>query len=1072
MKRMNNYSSSFPGLRILRQVLMMSVFLFFGMVLRAQNFTVTGTVLDPDGQAVIGAAVVEAGTDNGAVTDLDGKFQINVSGPDAELSVTCLGMVDASIRLEGKSSIEVRMQFDDLTLENSVVTALGIKRDARALGYAVSSVNGDALTAAREQNAVLALSGKVAGVDISGTAGGPTGSTSVIIRGNSQISGTNRPLYVIDGIPVDNTQFDALSGTGQYTEGYDYGDILSSIDPNDIENISVLKGASAAALYGSQASNGVILITTKSKGRKGWSVELDSNVSLVTVGTDYDNYQREYGSGVNGKPLFDPLEAQTRTTSAWGGKLDASLEVPIFNGTYKPYSNVDNNILSFYRTGATYTNSVAITNTTDQSSVRFSVSDVRSSDIVPNAGMSRTNFGLKASTKIGKRFSIDARATYSSEKVDNRPALANSSNNIAKALVGLAPNIDQSWLAEGYKTADGQYVEWTNNKARWNPYWSMNETSNHTTKNRLIANVNAEFMIIDGLKLIGKAGTDYYHFNINEYISKYTPNKESGNMSYQTNRVYKNVYELMLKYDKTFKDFNLSAFVGANLEQSFHERIINDNSAQVVPGWEDITNYSTLSIKHAKIRKEVRSLFGMVNLGYRDYAYLEATIRNDVSSALAENYRSYWYPSVSGSILFNNIFDMDNNKVSLLKLRGSWAEVGGDTSPYQLDLVYGLNSFPVDGVIMGEVDSKTVPYVGLKPTRTYSWEIGADLRFFDSRLNLDFTYYSTRTNDQILTLPISESTGYTSAIVNAGEITNKGVEIQFTGVPVRTENFLYQTTVSFAHNKNKVNRLHPDVTNYELARAMLSETYIVAMEGEAYGAIVGKKFARTEDGQIIVNEAGLPTYDTELSVLGNGNYDFTLGWGHQFQWKSLSASALFDMKFGAEVYCQSDVLACYHGTSKRTLEGREEWYASEEARISQNISSVDWKPTGGYLVEGVIQDGIDAQGNPIYRPNDIYVDPEAYWQNVYSNTPEPFIYDASYIKLRELSISYTFGKKWFKKAPIESISLSAFGRNLWLIWCEIPNVDPESSYNSNKLGLEYSSLPARRNFGFGINIKF
>ncbi len=1072
MEKMNAYSNSCPGLRLVRSVLAASVLLLWSIATSAQPHTVKGKVIDPDSQAVIGAAVMEVGTNNGTVTDMDGTFSIAVSSPDAVLSVTCLGMTGTEVNVAGRGVVEIRMSFDDLTLENSVVTALGIKRDARALGYAVSSVDSDELTAAREQNAILALSGKVAGVDISGTAGGPTGSTNVTIRGNSQLSGTNRPLYVVDGIPVDNTQFDALSGTGQYTEGYDYGDVLSSIDPNDIENISVLKGASAGALYGSQASNGVILITTKSGGRKGWSVELDSNVSIVTVGTDYDNYQRIYGAGTEGEPLFDPIEAQTRTTSAWGGKLDASLEVPIFNGTWHPYSNVDNNILSFYRTGATYSNSIAVNNTTDQSSVRFSVSDVRSSDIVPNAGMSRTNFALKASTKIGKRFSIDARATYSSEKVNNRPALANASNNIAKSLVGLAPNIDQSWLSEGFKTAEGQYVEWTNNKSRWNPYWSMNETSNYTTKNRLIANMNAEFMIIDGLKLIGKAGTDYYHFNIEEFISQYTPNNESGNMSYQTNRVYKNTFELMLKYDRTFRDFNLSAFVGGNLEQSFHERILNENSVQVVPGWQDITNYSTLSISHAKIRKEVRSFFGMASLGYKDYAYLEATIRNDVSSALAPDYRSYWYPSVSGSVLFNNIFDMDNSKISLLKLRGSWAEVGGDTTPYQLDLVYGLHSFPVNGVTMGEVDTDTVPYIGLKPTRTYSWEVGADLRFFDSRLNLDFTYYNTRTKDQILTLPISESTGYTSAMVNAGEISNKGVEIQFTGVPVRNKDFLYQTTVSFAHNRNMVEKLHPDVTNYELARATLSETYIVAMEGEAYGAIVGKKFARTPEGQIIVNDAGLPTYDTELSVLGNGNYDFTLGWGHQFQWKSLSVSALFDMKFGAEVYCQSDVLACYHGTSERTLEGREAWYASEEARKSRNISSSDWKPTGGYLVEGVIQDGIDSEGNPVYRPNDVYVDPEVYWQSVYSNTPEPFIYDASYIKFRELSLSYTFGKKWFKNAPLESITVSAFGRNLWLIWCNLPNVDPESSYNSNKLGLEYSSLPARRNFGFGINIKF
>lgn len=1056
-----------------KPIMIMIMFLFGALSLLAQTHKVRGRVTDPDGQAVIGAAVIEQGTANGTVTDADGIFGMTLQSPDAVLKVSCLGMTDVDCKVNGQTQLEIKMGFDELLIENSVVTALGIKRDARALGYAVSSVNSEKLTAGREGNAVLALSGKIAGVDISSTAGGPAGSTNVTIRGNSQLSGTNRPLYVIDGIPVDNTQFDALSGTNQYVEGYDYGDVLSSIDSNDIESISVLKGASAAALYGSQASNGVILITTKSKGsRKGWSVELDSNVALVTVAGKYDDYQRVYGTGTSGRPLFDPASMQTRMTSAWGGKLDASLEVPIFNGTLKPYSNVPDNIRSFFRTGTTWTNSVSVSNTADKSSVRFSVSDVRSGDIIPNADMNRTSMALKASTDIGKRLTVDARATYSVEKVNNRPALANSTNNIAKSLLGLAPNIDQAWLADGYKTDDGQYVPWTNNQARLNPYWSMNETSNVSEKNRLIANVNASFRIVDGLQLTGKAGTDYYDFNIKEFVAMHTPNKESGTMMMQTNRVFRNTFEAMLKYDKKIRSFDISAFAGGSIDYSFREKVENSNAGQVIPGWQDITNYSTCTIGHSLTRKEVRSLFGLVSLGYKDYAYLEATIRNDVSSALAKNYRSYWYPSVSGSVLFSNIFHLDNKKVSLLKLRASWAEVGGDTTPYMLDLSYGLNDFTLGGVSMGKVTSTRVPYAGLKPTRTYSWEIGTDMRFFDSRLNLDFTYYNTVTRDQILSLPISESTGYAMAMVNAGEIANRGFEVQLTGVPVRTSDLMYETTVSFARNKNRVNKLHDDVTNYELARAALSETYIVAMEGEAYGAIIGKKFSRTQDGRIIVNQAGLPTYDTELSVLGNGNYDFTLGWGHTFQWKSLSASILFDMKFGAEIYCQSDVLATYHGNSVKTLEGREEWYASEELRIAANETSLTWKPTGGYLVDGVIQDGIDAEGNPIYRENDIFIDPETYWQNVYSNTPEPYIYDASYIKLREISLSYTFGRKYFRNFPIDSISVSAFGRNLWLMWCSLPNVDPESSYNSNKLGIEYSSLPARRNLGIGLKIKF
>ena len=1058
----------------MKKPLMITILLFAGVFsVLAQPFEVKGVVLDSNGQTVISAAVIEEGTSNGTVTDLDGTFQLKVKSPESLLKVSCLGMNDVIVSINGRTDIEIQMEFDHLVIENSVVTALGIKRNARALGYAVASLDADAITAGREANAVLALSGKIAGVDISSTAGGPTGSTNVTIRGNSQLSGTNRPLYVIDGIPVDNTQFDALSGTSQYVEGYDYGDVLSSIDPNDIENISVLKGASAAALYGSQASNGVIIITTKSKGnKKGWSVELDSSISVVTLSRQYDDYQRVYGTGTEGRPLSDPVQAQNRMTSAWGGKLDASFDAPIFNGKYKPYSNVADNINSFYRTGTTFNNTIAIANTQDKTSFRFSVSDVRSRDIIPNANMSRTNMSLKATTMLGKRFSMDARATYIVETVNNRPALANSTNNVAKSLIGLAPNIDQEWLSDGYKSPEGYYVSWTNNQNRLNPYWIMNEMSNVTQKNRLVANVKAQLDIIDGLKLIGKAGTDYYNFDISEYVSRYTPNQESGAMKKQTNRVYRNTFEAMLKYDKKFKYLDLSAFVGASLDQSFLEMVQNSNSGQVIPGWSDITNYSTYTMGHSLVRKEVRSFFAMLSLGYKDYAYLEATLRNDVSSALAKNYRSYWYPSVSGSVLLSNIFKMDNDKVSLLKLRASWAEVGGDTAPYKLDLAYALNNFSLGGVSMGKLSSTTVPYAGLKPTRTYSWEWGVDLRFFDSRLNLDFTYYNTKTRDQIISLPVSMTTGYKYAMVNAGEISNAGIEMQLIAVPIRTKDFSWETTLSFSHNKNKVRKLHRDVTNYELARAALTDTYIVAMEGEAYGAIVGKKFARTTDGKIILNESGLPTYDTELSVLGNGNYDFGLGWGHTFQWKSFSASLLFDMKFGAEIYSQSATLAAYHGTSERTLAGREEWYKSEEQRISKNISPLAWKPTGGYLADGVIQSGIDADGNPIYKENDVYVSPETYWQNVYASTPEPFIYDASYIKLRELSFSYTFGKKYFKNFPITSISLSAFGRNLWLLWTRIPNIDPESSYNSNKLGIEYCSLPARRNFGFGLNIKF
>lgn len=1076
MKHFNNSKQSRTGLLRKRATLLALALLAGTWSITAQSVVVGGRVVDTNAEPVIGAAVIETGTTNGTSTDAEGRYTLRISQPQASLTASCLGMEDTTVAVNGRTEVDITMRETGVAIEDVVVTALGIKRDARALGYAVSSVANDQLTAGNEQNVMMALAGKVAGVDISGTAGGPSGSTQVVIRGNSQLSGTNRPLYVIDGIPVDNTQFDALSGTGQYVEGYDYGDVMSSINTDDIENISVLKGASAAALYGSRASNGVILITTKSGAskKKGWAVELSSNFSIVDLANGLNDYQRVYGQGTNGTPTLTLDNASRQTMSAWGGKLDPNLTIPIFNGTTHPYANVDDNILSFFRTGFTYNNSVAISNSNEKTSFRVSIADMRNTDIIPNSGMDRTSVAVKGSSKIGKKLTLNAQATYTVEQVDNRPALANSSNNIGLALLGLAPNFDQAWLEEGYKDEYGTYRQWTSSTSRINPYWSLNEMSNQTSKHRLIGAVNLNFEIIEGLNLSAKMGSDYYNYKIREYAGVSTPNKESGEMTMQDNAVYENNYEVMLKYDKRFGDFDLSAFVGGNLMQYQKESVVNSGQGQVIPGWEDITNYSQKGLAHSLIRKEVRSFFGMASLGWRDLAYLEGTIRNDVSSTLAPDYRSYWYPSVSGSVILSNIFDMRAAEVSFFKIRGSWAKVGGDTSPYQLDLAYGLRDYTLGGFSLGEVQSTVVPFQGLKPTSTYSWEIGFDLRFFGNRLSVDFTYYDTRTKDQILQLPISATTGYNNAIVNAGEITNRGFEIQLSATPVKTRNFTWETDFNFSRNVNKVVSLDPSVSAYELARSRWADVYVYAAEGEAYGAIMGKRFARTDDGQIIVDEkTGMPTYDTDLSVLGNGNQDFNMGWRHQFTYKTLTVSALLDMKWGAKLYSMTSALAANYGTSKRTLEGREGWYASEQARQAAGIEAGAWRATGGYLVDGVYASGTDAEGNPIYVKNDIYVDPQEYWQTILTNTAEPFIYDASYIKLREISVSYTFPRKWFLKTPIESISLSVFGRNLWTIYSNLDNIDPESCYNNgNGRGLELGSLPGRRTYGIGLNIKF
>jgi TonB-linked SusC/RagA family outer membrane protein len=1033
-----------------------------------REITISGTVTGQDGSPLAGASVVVKGSSKVTIADANGMFNLRGIEPGQVLIISYVGFDSKEVAIGNETTYRIVLNEAVYTIDDVVVTALGIKRQAKALGYAIAEVKGSDVSAGREPNAISSLSGKVAGVDISTTSAGPSGSTRVIIRGNSQLSGSNLPLYVIDGVPMDNTQ---LGSAGQWG-GYDFGDGLSALNAEDIESISVLKGPSASALYGSRASNGVILITTKSAQKgSGLGIEVSLNVNAVSLNTGLDDYQRVYGQGTDGTLVTTADRARTSTQSAWGPKLDPNLSVAIYNGDIKPYSNVNNNLFSFFRTGLTTTNSIALSNSTDAADFRFSISDMRNTDIVPESDMSRTSFMFKGGAKLGTKIRIEARANYTYEKVNNRPALSDSPNNIGNALIGIAPNFDQSWLATGYKDEYGRYNAWNGNPYRINPYWSLNEMTNVSTKNRVMGHFQLNYDFLPNLSLQIKTGTDFYTFKVSEFSAVSTPLFDTGAMTDRRVDVSENNYEAVLKFDKTFADIlNVSAFVGGNIMQYSSDILVNFGENQVIPGIESITNYSKNTIEANLYRKQVNSLYGAVNLAYRDFAFIDFTLRNDWSSTLSKENRSYLYPSVSGSFIFSNCFNLEGPVFSFGKFRASWAKVGGDTDPYQLNLNYGLRSFTFQGNPLGEISSTTIPLYGLKPTSTYSYEFGFDLRFFQSRIGLDVSYYHQSTYDQILNLPITGSTGYLSAMVNAGEISNQGIEVALSVTPVQTKGFEWNATVNLAKNVNKVVNLHPEVTDYEIARARWANASIYASEGNPYGVIVGKKFNRDPNGNVIFSN-GLPTYSEELSVLGNGNYDFTLGFNNRFSYKGFTLGVLLDMKWGADIYSMTAMQSHTNGTSEETLAGRQEWYESEEQRKSQNLPIAGWTPTGGYVGSGVKNTGTDDAPN--YVPNDVFVNPQTYWASIYENTPEPYIYDASYIKLRELTLSYHVPSQWLKKWVVKDISLSFFGRNLWVIYSNLKNVDPESNYNNgNGQGFEYGSLPSRRTYGFGINLKF
>ncbi len=1036
-------------------------------IAQQQERTLKGVVKDQDSEPIIGANVTVKGTSRGCITDVNGNFSLQVPA-NGVIVVSYIGYTPQTIKIGADTrNLNIQLEEDTKVLNEVVVTALGVKRESKALGYAVAEVKGDALNAARPINAMGALSGKVPGVDISSTTAGPSGSTRVIIRGNGELSGNNQPLYVIDGVPMDNSQ---LGGAGQWG-GYDMGDGISSINPDDIESMTILKGASAAALYGSRATHGVVLITTKSANKHGFGVEVSSSVDFVNQLSKFDDYQREYGAGRNGELPVDFERGRGVSQTAWGAKLDPNLKMVIFNGQEKPYGNVNNNISSFFQTGTTFTNSVSLTAASDKSSIRVSISDMRNNDIVPESDMNRTSFMVKADGKLSKRFKIESRVNYIIENVHNRPALSDSPNNIGLSLIGLAPNIDQKWLGEGYVDDYGKYVDWNGgNIYRINPYWSLNKMSNKSRKDRVMGYLQANYEVIDGLNLQVRGGTDFYKFRMTDFSGIDTPIAKQGAMSESSVDVAETNLEAMLRYTRKFGDlFDLSAFIGGNLMFFRQEAFTNTSTNQIIPDMESITNYVNQSLVYTHPEKQVRSLYGAVNLGYKGMLYMDVTLRNDWSSTLVKGNNSYMYPSVSGSFIFSNLLK-NNSILSFGKVRASWAEVGGDTEPYMLNLNYGVLPYTFNGKPLGDITSTSIPNRNLKPTRTYSYEFGADVRFLNNRLGLDITYYSQVTKDQIMNLPISTTTGFEQATVNSGEISNKGIELGLNATIIDIKDFRWDVTVNYARNVNKVVKLHPELTEYPLAEARWAGAMIEAIEGEAYGVIIGKKLKRSPAGEVIYGSNGLPEVGDKLEVLGNGVYDWTGGLNTTLTYKGFTLNALLDVKWGADVYSMSSMMAHSNGTAKATLEGRREWYESEELRKQGNIQITEWTPTGGFIGKGVVNVGTPE--SPVYEKNTIPVDPQKYWNHFLSaNTPEPFIYDASFIKLRELSLNYNFDKKLLEKTPFTGISVSVYGRNLWTIYSSVPNIDPESSYNnSNGQGFEYGSLPSRRSFGFSLKL--
>jgi len=1024
----------------------------------SQKIKVTGVVEDAEGP-VIGASVIEKGTSNGTVTDLDGNFTLMVS-PNATLKISYVGSDPVEVKAT-EAPMKITLEQSSQMLSEVVVTALGIKRDRKALGYGLDEVKGDAFEKAKETNVINSMAGRVAGLVVNQTAGGPSGSTRVILRGSTEMTGNNQPLYVVDGVPLDNTNFGSAGTSG----GYDLGDGISSINPDDIESMSVLKGPAASALYGSRASHGVILITTKKAGKEKYSVEYNGTLTFDKQLSKWNNVQQIYGMGSNGTYSID---AVSNTNKSWGPKADGSNVLRYFDGVERPYLIIPDNTSGFFRTGLTANNTVTVSSNSGNTGIRFTLTDMRNKDIVPKTHMSRDIFNLRANTSMGK-VDLDFTVNYTHENVKNRPALGDSKSNVGKNLMTLATTYDQRWLRT-YQDANGEYSNWNGmDPYNINPYWDVYKNSNDSKKDLFRLHASAIYNVTSHLKIKGTAGAELNWFNFNDFKAPTTPGYESGYLqqSQFKNQMYN--FELIATYNNRWGDFDFTGTAGGNIYKVDNRTNITTAQEMQIRDVVALMSFNETSLQENSYRKQINSLFAAANLGWKNLLYLDATIRGDKSSTLPTGNNTYIYPSVSGSFVFSELIKR-GDILPYGKVRLSFAQVGSDTDPYQLGLVYTKSKFTYPGYTIGFIDNTTIPNKNLKPTRTNSFEVGFETKFLNNRIGLDFTYYNQISKDQIMGMASSWATGYPYRLINAGEIQNQGIEIALNTRPIIIGDFSWDLGINFSKNNNKVRKLVDGMDMFELEKASWLDVQVAAKVGENFGSIVGPDFQRNENGDILIDPAtGLPMYDKSNHVLGNASWDWTGGLSTTFHYKNFGLTALFDVKVGADLYSMSARAAHESGKSLATLAGREEWYKSEEERQAAGIAkgASTWTPTGGFVAPGVIDNG-----DGTYRPNDIKVNPEDYWMSVCRNAPSMFIYDNSYIKCREITLTYQFPKKWLGKV-VQDMSISFVTRNPFIVWKNIPDIDPDSNYNNTTgMGLEYGSLPSRKSYGFNLYVKF
>ena len=1059
----------------------------------AQVTTVRGIVTtEEDGEPVIGASVIVKGTALGTVTDVNGRFELSGLSPSAtRLLISYISLMAKEVAIAPQ--VSVTLKSDTHLLDEVVVTALGISREKKALGYTAQEVKQDALVQGKDNNLLNSLSGKIAGVRITNTQG-DVGSSRIVIRGETSIAGENQPLFIVDGIPVDNSQLNARSS------GRDFKNAIADLNPEDIKTLTVLKGPNAAALYGARAAHGAIVITTKGgdKRQKGIGITLHSSTQVSFVAT-LPEFQNLFGQGAGGR--FSYVDGKGAGVNdgvdeSWGPRLDIGLLIPQFdspldadgNRVATPWVSHPNNVRDYFRMGISTNNGISIASGDDKYQFRVGYNYEKQVSIVPDAGTNKTNISLNTDYHLAKWIVVGATANYI---VYTAPSLPGSATPSGSNVRSNSPMLQFLWFGRQVDTNSlkADYTRNWNSSYYDNPFWSASYNTQSQERHRLIGDLHAEFRLTDGLHVRFRTSTDWYNDRRKSKVKWGSAGAGSPYGSYAEDAytVKENNTEVLATYIKQLnKNWGIDALLGFNVRNKQYENNYQAAPRLAVADLYTLTNSrDPLTSSNDFYRLRQYGLYGSIQLDYRRWAFLNITGRNDWSSTLPVDNNSYFYPSVTASVLLSEAFGWRSKAVNYLKIRGGWSQVGADANPYQLATVFtsetAFNGNPLQSSSTIGMNSN------LKPENTSSIEAGFEAAFWDNRLYLDFTYYKTDSRNQILKLATTAASGYTSQVRNAGHIRNRGYEIQLGAVPIQTsKGFRWNLDLNYGANSSKVVKLDDEglITSYQLYSSGIQ---ILASVGEAYGTLFGTSYVRDANGNVVVDANGLPKISTTNKTLGKFTPDWTGGISNTFSYRSLSLSFLIDASVGGSIFSNTNKTGKYTGVLANTLSGRDAehgglWYYTDamgnNVRLSESPSysvssdglyyaQVNGQSTRVYQ-DGIMVEGVTESGSK----NEEVVSAEKYYHRIYS-IAEANVYDASYVKLREVALSYRLPRLWTQKLHLQEASVTLTGRNLWTIYKSVPNIDPESALTTgNAQGVEAYSLPTTRSFGVNLSVKF